>query len=160
MAELSRTNITNLAKSTFDKVKKITSSSDYLKNKKSRMAYCNGGSYGNMSRVRSYDEKNLLKNGKYLTNLDNYDIDPDHKFDLVVNLYTTLDLSGAYVITDINTNEPTCLDISLIPFYESYNIDLDSSLFGDANCTSLNYVSYMTTNLDYVPPPTVKYNLK
>ena len=31
---MSRTNVTNLAKSSFDKVKKITSSSDYLKNKK------------------------------------------------------------------------------------------------------------------------------
>ena len=37
MAEFTRTNITNLAKPTFDKFNKGTTSSDYLKNKKSKI---------------------------------------------------------------------------------------------------------------------------
>lgn len=153
-----RTNITNLAKPTFEKDNRSTTSGDYLKNKKSRIAYCNSQSCGKMSRAGSYAEKNLFNNGKYLNELDNNEFNPNHKYDLGYSLYSALDLSGTFVVTDISNNEPTCIDISLIPFYESYNIDTDNSLFGDSNCNSLNYINYMTPNLDYVPPTTVLFN--
>lgn len=156
--QFTRTNITNLAKPTFEKINKATTSGDYLKNKKSKIAYCNSQSCGKMSRAKSYDEKNLFNNGKYLDELDNNKLNPNHKYDLAYSLYSALDLSGAYVVTDVSNNDPTCIDISLIPFYESYNIDTDDSLFGDSNCNSLNYVNYMTTNLDYIPPTTVLFN--
>jgi hypothetical protein len=155
MAEFTRSNITNLAKPTFDKFNKGTTSSDYLKNK---IAYCNGSSCGNMSRVRSYDEKNLMSNGKYLSDIDKIGINPNYKYDLGISLFTTLDLNGTYVVTDVSNNEPTCIDISLIPFYESYNIDTDNSLFGDSKCNTLNYVNYMTPNLNYVPPTKILFN--
>ena len=156
--KFTRTNITNLAKPTFEKLHRVTTSGDYLKDKKSRIAYCNSQSCGKMSRAGSYAEKNLFNNGKYLDELDKNVFNPNHKYDLAYNLYSSLDLSGTYVVTDISNNEPTCIDISLIPFYESYNIDTDNSLFGDSNCNTLNYASYMTSNLDYVPPTTVKFN--
>jgi hypothetical protein len=153
-----KTNITNLGKPTFDKLNKSITSSDYLKNKKSRIAYCNSQTCGKLSRTISYDEKILFNNGKYLSKADNNEFNPDHKYDLSYSLYSALDLSGTFIVTDISNNEPTCIDISLIPFYESYNIDTDNSLFGDSGCNTLNYVQYMTNNLDYIPPTTVKYN--
>lgn len=158
MAEFTRTNITNLAKPSFEKLNKSSSSSDYLKNKKSKIAYCNSDNCGKLTKARSYDEKNLYNNGKYLNEISKLGFDPNHKYDLGYNLYSALDLSGTYVITDVSNNDYTCIDISLIPFYESYNIDTTDALFGDSYCNSLNYAQYMKDNLDYIPPTTVKYN--
>lgn len=152
-------NITNLAKPTFEKIKKGTESSDYLKNKKSKLIYCNGGKCGRLNKSTSYNERILYNNGKLINdNGDGLTINPNHKYDLVNNLFSTMDLNGAYVITDVSNNDPTCIDISLIPFYGNYNIDPDDSLFGDSSCSANNFVNYMTTNLDYVAPTTVLYN--
>ena len=156
---LSNSNISNLAKASFEKVQKGTTSGDYLKNKKSKLAYCNNQSCGGkMSRVTSYDQKNLFENGKYLDSINNDSPNPNHKYDLINNLYSKMDLAGTHVVTDVSNNEPTCIDISLIPFYESYNVDPDSSLFGNSECNINHFVNYMVPNLDYVPPPTVLYN--
>ena len=134
------------------------SSGDYLKNKKSRLTYCNGQSCGKPMRVSSYDQKFLYQNGEYLNNVDKYGVDPNHKFDMINNLYSELDLSGAFVVTDISDNYLTNIDISLIPFYESYIVDPDSSLFNNSMCNPNNYVQYMTPNENYVPPTTILFN--
>ena len=111
------------------------------------------------NRVSSYNEKNLIENGKILDIIvQSGGIDPNHKYDMVNNLYSELDLSGVSVITDVSDNEITNIDISLVPFYESYNIDTDSSLFNNSMCNPNKYVNYMTPNLTYVPPTTVLFN--
>lgn len=158
MSIFSSNNITNLAKPTFLKLKQGTESSDYLKNKKSKLIYCNQGKCGRLNASTSYNERNLYNNGKILNDQGENTLNPNHKYDLINNLFSTLNLDGTYVVTDVSNNEPTCIDISLIPFYESYNIDPDDSLFGDSSCSVNNFVHYMTPNLDYVAPPTVLYN--
>jgi hypothetical protein len=155
----STSNIFNVAKSTFEKKMRGTTSGDYLKNKKSKLTYCNGQSCGNPLRVSSYDQKFLYQNGKYLNEImQNGFVDPNHKFDMINNLYSELDLSGAFVVTDISDNNLTNIDISLIPFYENYMVDPDSSLFNNSMCNTNKYVNYMTSNLNYVPPTTVFFN--
>ena len=159
MSTNSTTTLFNLAKSTFEMARKSNTSSDYIKNKKSKLIYCNEGQCGRLSKTNSYNEMNLYNNGKLLNTIIEFGtVEPHRKHDLINNLYSTMDLSGALVITDISNNEPTCIDISLIPFYESYNIDSDASLFGDTECSVNNFVRYMTPNLDYVAPTTVLYN--
>lgn len=154
----STSNIFNVAKSTFEKKTKGTSSGDYLKNKKSKITYCNGQSCGKPMRVSSYDQKVLYQNGKYLNDIDQTGVDPNHKYDLINNLYSELDLSGAFVVTDISNNDLTNIDISLIPFYENYMVDPDSSLFNNSMCNPNKYVNYMIPNTNYVPPTTVLFN--
>ena len=151
---------TNYARPTFETIKKGDSSSDYLKNKKSKLSFCNGGGgCGRLNKSNSYNEKNLFNNGKLLNEIVLVNgINPNHKYDLINNLFSTMDLTDTLIITDVINNEPTCIDISLIPFYESYNIDTNSSLFGSSECDTNNYVHYMTENLDYVAPPTVLFN--
>jgi hypothetical protein len=157
---MSSSNITNIAKCSFEKKKKGGSSSDYLTNKKSKIAYCNkNGCSREYNRVSSYSEKALIRNGEHLDLIaQNNGVDPDHKHDLINNLYSELDLNGVYVITDISGNELTNIDISLIPFYESYNIDINSSLFNNSMCNVNRYVKYMKSNLNYVPPTTILFN--
>ena len=156
----STSNIVNIAKASFEKRHKGGSSSDYLTNKKSKIAYCNKTNCMQpYNRVSSYNEKNLIENGKILDIIDQSGgVDPNHKYDMVNNLYSELDLSGVSVITDVSDNEITNIDISLVPFYESYNIDTDSSLFNNSMCNPNKYVNYMTPNLTYVPPTTVLFN--
>lgn len=157
MSNISSNSISNFGKSTFEKIKKVTESSDYLKNKKSKLIYCNGGKCGRLNPSTSYNERILYNNGKLINN--NEDGLINHKYDLVNNLFSTLDLNGSYVVTDISNNDSTTsIDISLIPLYEHYNIDSDNSLFGNSSCSSNNFVNYMTPNLDYVAPTTVLYN--
>ena len=160
MSSTQNSAITNIAKATFEPINKGTSSGDYLKNKKSKLAYCNSQSCGGKpAQVSSYSQKLLFENGKYLNTIKNSGtLNPNHKHDLINNLFSAVDLSGTNVITDVSNNEPTCIDISLIPFYESYNIDTDGSLFGNSICTINNYVDYMVPNLNYLPPPTVLFN--
>jgi hypothetical protein len=156
---LPNSNIRNFAKGSFEKIHKGTSSGDYLKNKKSKLTYCNNQSCGGkIARATSYEQRNLFENGKFLDSIKSNSINPNHKHDLINNLYSSLDLKETYILTDVETNQPTCIDISLIPFYESYNVDPDSSLFGSSECTTNNYVNYMVSNMDYVPPPTILFN--
>ena len=160
MSSIQNSTITNIARPAFETINKGTSSGDYLKNKKSKLAYCNSKSCGGKpAQVSSYSQKLLFENGKYLNTIKNSGtLNPNHKHDLINNLFSAVDLSGTNVITDVSNNEPTCIDISLIPFYESYNIDTDGSLFGNSICTINNYVDYMVPNLNYLPPPTVLFN--
>ena len=157
---MSTSNIMNIAKCSFEKKTKGTSSGDYLTNKKSKLAYCNKNVCSSeYNRVSSYSEKVLIRNGEHLDIISNNDgVDPDHKYDMINNLYSELDLSGVSVVTDISDNNLTNIDISLIPLYESYNVDINSSLFNNSMCNVNKYVKYMKPNLTYVAPTTVLFN--
>ncbi len=148
----------NLAISSFERVKPSVTSSDYLKNKKSKLTYCNGNSCTKLTQASSYDQKNLFNNGQYLDSIEGDPLTRNYKYGLITTLHTAMDLSGVKVVTDLSDNEVTCVDISLIPFYENYSIDYDSKLFGNTPCSLNNYVTFQKLNSDYVPPTDIRFS--
>ena len=80
---------TNIAKQAFEIPNKGGSSSDYLKNKKSKLMYCNRSGHCNNKLVSSYAEKNIIQNGRNLeTPVDSI------TFHLYSNLDTQLNYTG------------------------------------------------------------------
>ena len=127
----------NIAKKAFELPNKGGSSSDYLTNKKSKLLVCNRQGNCNNKKVSSYEQKILIDNGKLIeTPLDTY------TNDLYSNLRMQLDYSGAKLVTDISSNNVTCINVSLLPFYNSYKIDEDGDMFGKTVCAENNFVNY------------------
>ena len=131
---------TNIAKQAFEIPNKGGTSGDYLTNKKSRLLYCNRAGICNNKGVKSYAEKRLIDNGRMLDS-------PIEAitYDLYSNLQTHLNYSGVKIITDVSNNDTTCIDGSLLPFYDSYRIDVDGSMFGKTVCAENNYVNFRET---------------
>jgi len=136
---------TNLAKPTFETYSKIGSSSDYLTNKKSRLAYCNTAqnTCGKM-RVRTYGERTLYETGRLLETTNQQ----HNKTNLINNLYSAIDLSGVVTVSDVsgNTPVPTLIDLSILPFYGQYLVDPKAELFGNTQCSENNIVQYTKPN--------------
>ena len=137
---------TNLAKPTFETYSKIGSSSDYLTNKKSRLAYCNSAqnTCGKM-RVRTYGERTLYETGRLLETTNQQ----HNKTNLINNLYSAIDLSGVVTVSDSSVTTPpksTLIDVSILPFYEQYLVDPKAELFGNTQCSENNIVQYSKSN--------------
>ena len=137
----------NVAKRTFDAPKSSGSASDYLKNKKSKMMYCNRQGVCNNKGVSSYADKALIANGRMIE-----EPIPVITNDLYSNLTTQLDYSGDKLLTDIsgNQNVITGIDLTLVPFYYSYQVDPDGVMFGTSEC---NYNTFINSRVNYVPMP-------
>ena len=149
----------NSAITSFERIQPIISSSDYLKNKKSKLTYCKANNCTKLTQASSYDQMNLFNNGQYLESVAG---DPllvgNYKSGLISTLYTAMDLTGVLIVTDLIDNEATCIDISLIPFYENYSIDYNSTMFGNTPCSLNNYFIYQKSNMSFVPPTDVRYS--
>ncbi len=126
-----------IANRTFEISNKGTSSGDYLKNKKSKLMYCSRQGICNNKKVTSYEQRNMIESGRLLDEpIDQY------TYDLNSNLKMQLDFAGTRIITDVVTGENTPINLASIPFYETYRIDKDGTLFGKTVCAENNYVNY------------------
>lgn len=142
----------SVANRTFEISKKGTSSGDYLKNKKSKLMYCNRQGICNNKKVTSYEQKNMIETGRLL------DAPPDqYTYDLQSNLEMQLDFSATRLITDVLTGENTAINIGITPFYRYYNIDKDGTLFGKSTCDENNFVNYRTP-MQTLPEQKVYWN--
>ena len=147
------------AKPTFGTLKQVVYQSDYLNNKKAKRTYCT--SQANCARIKnanSYDQVNLFKEGFRLNNMRNCNILPFNKSDLIVNLYSKMNLKYAcpfingFPCTELT--DPTCCssDKTLEPtvpattFNWSHTIDPIGNLFGNTQCGTENYTHYMVFN--------------
>jgi hypothetical protein len=141
--------MSNLAKQTFDIPNNAGSSGDYIKNKKSKLMYCNRSGYCNNKGVSSYEEKNIIQNGRMIE-------EPVDSItnDLHSNLKTQMDYNNVKTFTDLSGNATT-IDMVIRPLYFAYNIDPKGSLFGNTPCSENNMVHY---RVPYVPqPPQIVY---
>jgi hypothetical protein len=141
--------MSNLAKQAFDIPNNAGSSGDYIKNKKSKLMYCNRSGYCNNKGISSYEEKNIIQNGRMIEE----PIDSITN-DLHSNLKTQLNYDNVSILTDLSGN-PTTIDMTLTPFYFEYLIDPNGSLFGKTPCSENNLIHY---RVPYVAqPPQIVY---
>lgn len=146
------------AKPTFGNIRPNMFQSDYIKRKKALSTFqskiINKKCYSN-----SYDAKYLLNKGKYYYGINNCDMLPVNKSNLIAGQYSKMDLQDVCDITTfsatIDPSENDCIDgctsVQLDPsviFYENYVIDPCGQLFGKSQCGELNYTHYMV----YYPP--------
>lgn len=141
----------NIARPAFEIPNKGGSSSDYLTNKKSRVMYCNRTGTCNNKGVKSYAEKNLIS----IKNALESPIETV-TYDLHSNLETQLNYENVKIITDMNSNT-TCINMGLLPLYQSYKIDTDGIMFGKTVCAENNYVNYRERIVP-LPKQTVYWN--
>jgi len=161
------------AKPTFGTLKQVVYQSDYLKNKKSKRTYCTSqASCAKIKNADSYDQVNLYKEGFRLNNMRNCNILPFNKSDLIVNLYSKMNLKYACPfingfpcinpdLTDENctglTNPACCSDacngdktltvtVPATTFNWSHTIDPVGDLFGKTQCGTEKYTQYMVFN--------------
>ena len=84
---------------------------------------------------------------------DSCDIYPFNKNNLIVNLYSKVDLANVKTICN-GTNEcnsgdlDTNIDINTTPLYQNYIIDPNGSLFGNSRCSTNNYTEYIVPDIE------------
>ena len=143
------------AKTAFGTLRQNLCQSDYIARKKGLKTFCNNKNKCNNLRLsHSYDTLNQFALGKYTATIDICpNIFPINKSNLVIGQYSKLNLNG---VCDIIAGPPCkevgcdqlCPDIPLVvpssvPFYATYTIDPNGSLFGKSQCGSLNYTHHM-----------------
>jgi hypothetical protein len=140
------------AKPAFGTIHTHAYASDYLENKKAKLAFCSGPSYCNrLLKGKNYEQRLLFQKGFYLNNLEKCTILPFNKANLEVGLYAKENLHNITVLENESTNvTPTTINTSATPFYKTYTIDPSGQLFGNTPCGILNYTRYMEIN-----PPTI-----
>lgn len=144
------------AKPTFGTLRSNTFQSDYITNKKSRLAYCNTSNKCNNNSV-SYNQMNLLNNGRRLSYnyLAKNGLVPFNKSNLVAGLYSKMDLEkvctliNGFPCNNINTSCSACSTAvsinttSTVPLNWTNTIDPVGALFGNTPCGILNFTDYM-----------------
>ena len=121
--------------------------SDYITNKKARLATCDKKV---CSSKMSYNQYNLSNRGRSLALARKIDT-----ADLIYGLYSKMNLSKVCTVVDgfpcINLDTctacdaPTIIDIapSAYPFYITNTIDPVGELFGNSSCGKNNFINYM-----------------
>lgn len=161
------------AKPTFGTLRENLYQSDYIYRKKGIITTCNFPS--RCQRIKfapSYNTRNSFNIGLYTRSLDNCNILPVNKSNLIIGQYTKLNLNHICTIQEIDpkVNPAPCgtgpdsipcdpcqnnkhikIDPSTLtnPFYFKYQIDPIGELFGQSQCGELNYTHYMF----FYPPP-------
>jgi hypothetical protein len=69
-----------------------------------------------------------------------------YKYNLNMNLFTTLDLTSVEVVEDsVNKESPTTIN-KAVNFYNRYVIDPKGQLFGNTRCGYKNFLMYLKNN--------------
>ena len=145
------------AKPTFGTLRENLYQSDYINRKKGVITLCNSPSRCQRIRVApSYNIRNSFNSGRYKLSLDNCNILPVNKSNLIIGQYSKMNLTDICTVQNIYPNitpkpDNTCQNTSNIsidpnsatPFYQTYQIDPLGQLFGKTQCGELNYTHYM-----------------
>jgi hypothetical protein len=136
------------ATAAFGKAKKVGYASDYLENKKAKLAYCDGIPIQNRTvlypcnklvRSRSFEGLYLFNQGRLLRDMAIGNRPYFNSGDLEVNLYTVENLANVNVIQG---TPPTFLSND----FTQYRIDPCGQLFGNTQCGVGNFVNYLQLN--------------
>jgi hypothetical protein len=144
------------AKPTFGTLRSNTFQSDYITNKKSRLAYCNASKKCNNS-SGSYYQMKLLNNGRRLSYnyLAKNNLVPFNKSNLIAGLYSKMDLKDICTLISefpCNNIDGSCIEctypvsvdvLSDVPFNWTNTIDPVGALFGNTPCGIENFTDYM-----------------
>lgn len=146
------------AKPTFGTLRSNTNTfqSDYITNKKSKLAYCNAPDKC-AKNSSSYNQMNLLNNGRRLSNkyLANNGLIPFNKSNLIAGLYSKMDLENVCTLingfpcNNIDTSCVACQNaVSInsgdsVPLNWTNTIDPVGALFGNTPCGIENFTKYM-----------------
>jgi hypothetical protein len=145
------------AKPTFGTLTQVVFQGDYLRNKKSKLAYCNNRNIttcNKLVKASSYNEYNLYNKGRYLNALKKGCILPFNKTDLITGQYSKMNLKDTCTVIDgppcsLIDSCPGCevganIDASSIkPFCQTNTIDPVGALFGNSPCGINNFTRYM-----------------
>lgn len=153
------------AKPTFGTLRENLYQSDYINRKKGIITLCNSSSRcQRINFAPSYSTINSFNLGRYTLSLDNCNILPVNKSNLIIGQYTKMNLKDICTVQKINptinpapctlTSCNNCPNPSTIiidpntpgisyPFYFTYQIDPIGDLFGKSQCGELNYTHYM-----------------
>jgi len=158
------------AKPAFGTLKENLYQSDYINRKKAKYTYCRTPTYcQKMTNVASYGKLYSYNLGRYSHSLDNCNVIPVNKGNLIMGQYTKLNLQNVCTVSagpppsqpcssdapcnPCQNNDPVTIDPSSDTFYLNYTIDPLGELFGASQCGELNYTRYMVFN-----PPTKPLN--
>ena len=156
-------------KPAFGTLKQVVFQSDYLAKKKAQRTVCTSqANCGQIKNAKSYEQVNQYKEGFRLNTSKRCNILPFNKSDLIVNLYSKMNLE--YVCTMINgfpcinpelsdvscsgsiipkcssnacNSAKTINPLSTNPFNWNNTIDPVGELFGNSQCGIENYTEYM-----------------
>jgi hypothetical protein len=137
------------AKPAFGNVRANAYASDYIKNKKSLIAYRNN--VKSFACKKGYSQGDLLNYNKGFYLNKRYLLcgeKPFNKSDLIAGNYATENLSYIVTVTPASDIEPpynttATINNSSLPFYSNYNIDPNGTLFGNTQCGINNWTNYM-----------------
>jgi len=156
----------NKAKKDFGSLNEPTNSSDYIKNKKSKLLYNNTIKKNRNCIETSYENLHLIKNGflNYYNTLQN-GIIPFNKTNLQINLITKMNLECVPTLSSniiyqkqiSSTTSPTSPTGTLpfidyfdtttnYPFWVLYDVDPTGKLFGYNACSINHYLNYIVLN--------------
>lgn len=142
---------TNSGYRTFGVFSEPLDAGDYIYNKKARATFCVANNCTPAVNVGTQSNFLLFNRSNKLSVFPCKNV--INKSNLNINLITQLNLLDVTVITDFSNNSAP---ISILPgtidnfgtnLYLTYNVDPSGSLFGNTNCGSNNFVSYM----EYAP---------
>ena len=157
-------------KPAFGTLKQVTHQSDYLERKKAQRTVCTSqANCGQIKNAKSYAEVNQYNEGFRSNKAKGCNELPFNKSDLIVNLYSKMDLQDACTmingfpcidpeLSEIECSEstiPTCCSNacsgtktisvnSTNPFNWNNTIDPVGELFGNTKCGIENFTHYMT----------------
>jgi hypothetical protein len=130
---------------TFGKFKESNYSGDYTKNKKEEVMLCSSTKCLRRTGGTSVVNKKKVE--------DSCDIYPFNKNNLIVNLYSKLDLASVKTICNgmngcSDDLTETTIDACVAPLYQYYMIDPNGSLFGTKPCSTTNYTQYIVPDFE------------
>jgi len=156
-------------KPSFGTLKENLYQSDYLTRKKGLITYCNSSSYCNkITFASSYNQYNLFNIGRYVNSLENCNVIPVNKGNLIIGQYSKLNLQDVCTVSVSfppippfnnvacqSVNNPVAINnTENVPFYQQYTIDPLGRLFGLSQCGELNYIEHMV----FYPPTLTSLN--
>lgn len=138
---------TSSGKETFGQANESTTAQDYITNKKNKLIGCN---MKNANKLKNYYDYYYTKEKKDNTiclntsNLRGNKYNLSNKYELVLGLYTKVDLKNVNVMSDaIDNISPVGISVSDTP-YQSYNLDPSGLLFGNNICGLNNIINYIS----------------
>jgi len=157
------------AKPAFGTLKQVVFQSDYLSRKKALRTVCTSqANCGQIKNAKSYKQVNEYNEGFRLKQARNCTILPFNKSNLIINLYSKMDLkyscpliNGFPCINCSDLMNPSCcinackgsktIDNIDKPFNWFHTIDPVGDLFGKTQCGIENYTNYMVFNPASIP---------
>ena len=145
------------AKPAFGALNQGLQQSDYITNKKSKLAFCDVKYIcKGIPRIANYTQYQLYRKGRYLKGLETGALLPFDTADLIFGLYSKLDLKNVCTVIDgypcsnidscAGCSSNTTIDASSSvtePFYSTNTVDPIGELFGNTSCGTNNYINYM-----------------